>query len=202
MELNITQEMLKQNLNTLTNILGKDCVILSKEVAQYISKLLELQNIPSQNSFELQNIPSQNSVEQVRTIIPELSKEEAQLRRDEVHEMIQKKRPKEGIPSYEGFRSDGDPASFFKKHYKRYIIPGQELIFSSDLGKIDPKLLSALRNNCISDKMPLGTISDKTSAIIERRFFDGVMANSSARKIGLLRVKEEIYQNSASFHKK
>ena len=173
MELDITYETLKQSLNTLTNVQGEDCVILSKEVAQHISKLLELQNIPSENT-----------IEQITTMIPKLSKEEVQARRDEVREMAFKGKPKDGILLYRGRRGgDADAVSFFMKHYSIYIEPEQEVIFAPELAAIDPSLLSSLRNECRStvNPMPIGTVEDRTNARIEKRFFDGARTERSTK---------------------
>ncbi|MBP9779877.1 hypothetical protein KBD33_04640 [Candidatus Gracilibacteria bacterium] len=163
MELDITYETLKQSLNTLTNVQGEDCVILSKEVAQHISKLLELQNIPSENT-----------IEQVTTMIPKLSKEEVQARRDEVRVMVDNKKPKDEIPFYQGKRSEhGTAQDFFRKYYSPYIESGQEVLFAPELKTIDEKLLIALRNECRNGiPMPLGDRSKKTEALFERRFLD------------------------------
>ncbi|MBP9779879.1 hypothetical protein KBD33_04650 [Candidatus Gracilibacteria bacterium] len=173
METKNDYELAQQSLNTLTNIHGKDCVILSKEVAQHISKLLELQNIPSENT-----------IEQITTMIPKLSKEEVQARRDEVREMAFKGKPKDGILLYRGRRGgDVEAVSFFRENYSRYIESGQEVIFAPELAAIDPSLLASLRNECRStvNPMPIGTVEDRTNARIEKRFFDGARTERSTK---------------------
>jgi hypothetical protein len=116
-----------------------------------------------------------------------LSPAEIQVLRNQVREMALSGKPMEGIPLYRGLRrGDKDAVSFFKEHYASYVVPGQEVIFASDLSNFDQKLMTAFRNQCRDGvAMPLGTQSDKVSAIIEGRFFDGAMAARSARYAGV-----------------
>ena len=113
-------------------------------------------------------------------MLPALSKEEGQARRDEVREMVALKRPAEGIPLYEGKKIHGEAVPFFRAHYNSYIIQGQEVIFAPDLRVIDEKLLLALRNECRNGiPMPIGDRWKKTEAVHSGRFID---ESSSIRK--------------------
>jgi archaellum biogenesis ATPase FlaH len=115
-----------------------------------------------------------------------------QTLRDEVRDMTFNQSPIDGIPLYRGLRGgDADAVTFFKMHYSKYTKPGQMVIFTSDLADIDPKLMTALRNQCREGmSMPLGSISDRTTAIIDRKFFDGKRAAQSARSAGWLRTRK------------
>lgn len=128
-----------------------------------------------------------------------LSPSEVQALRDQVREMALSGKPMEGIPLYRGLRGgDKDAVSFFKEHYAPYVIPGQEVIFASDLSDFDQKLMTAFRNQCRDGiAMPLGTQSDKVSAIIEGRFFDGAMAARSARYAGVRQAVSKNNQHAA-----
>lgn len=99
-----------------------------------------------------------------------LSKKEVQTRRDQVLQMVATKKPAPGIPLYEGRRAV--PAvAFFQANYAPFVI--SDVIFTTDLKTIDPALLTALRNECRNGvPMPLGTKSDRTSAISAGRFVD------------------------------
>jgi hypothetical protein len=108
----------------------------------------------------------------ITVAVKNLAKSQVQALRDEVREMVFRGKPSKGIPVYRGLRGgDLDAMAFFLSHYKRYISRGQEVIFQSDLSSIDPKLMSALRNQCRGGiEMPLGTKSAKVDAVIAGRF--------------------------------
>lgn len=110
-----------------------------------------------------------------------LSKLESQARRDQVLEMVLKKKPIESVPAYAGKIAHGGSVEFFKKHYAPYIAPGCEVIFASDLKAIDEKLLIALRNECRDGlQVPIGNRSDRTDALIEGRFIDDELSSQKA----------------------
>ena len=97
---------------------------------------------------------------------------ETQNLRNEVLQMVANKVPGNGIPPYQGRRSDhGDAVTFFVDHYKRYTQDGQAVIFAPDLKAIDERLLIALRNQC-GGALPLGDRSDRTDAIAAGKFVD------------------------------
>lgn len=112
-----------------------------------------------------------------------ISSIEVQVLRDQVREMAAKERPLHGVPAYQGKRKHGPAVEFFKNHYAAYIHPENMVIYGPDLTAIDPKLMTALRNECrVADSpMPLGTRSDRTMAILRGRFSDGKMAQKSAK---------------------
>lgn len=103
-----------------------------------------------------------------------LSQEEVQTLRNQVLQMVENKKPLDGIPLYQGKRSGhGDALSFFTTYYKLYITTGQEVIFAPELKAVDERLLLSLRNECRNGiPMPLGDRSKRTDAINSGRFVD------------------------------
>ena len=112
-----------------------------------------------------------------------LSPEEVQERRDEIKRMVYNGKPDDELPLYPGKKYAPDAVLFFKKHYSRYIVKNQEVIFAPELMAIDAPLMRALRNECRnpSNKMPIGTIEDRTDARNMGRFSDGKNASISTR---------------------
>jgi hypothetical protein len=180
-----SQHDLLDDLRKVSSVNGESVVILQTEKAERLIRILE--GIQISDLISDANLADLFDTEPTEEKVPKLSAEEVQARRDEVREMAFKGKPKDGIPLYKGLRGgDRDAVSFFKEHYAPYIVPGQEVIFASDLSDIDSKLIDALRNQCRNGVvMPLGTKSDKTTAIINGLFFDGSMAARSARYKGI-----------------
>ena len=125
-----------------------------------------------------------------------LSSELVQSLRNEVRNMVKAESPID-IPLYEGKRTHGDAVAFFKKNYFKYIQKNHEVIFSVDLGGIDSKLLMAIRNECRNGDMPLGSISDRATALLNKRFTDGINTNSKLAKI---RWSRKTKQNANDSH--
>lgn len=110
---------------------------------------------------------------------PALSKEEIQVRRDQVRMMAAQGKPLEGIPVYEGKDKHGEAIKFFTTNYAAYIEPRYETIFATDLVNIDDRLLRAIRNKCRGGTpSPIGTASDLSKALVEGRFLDGKNTNT------------------------
>ncbi len=154
----------QNSLSRITQINGEDCVVLSIEVAQMISQLLDNRQVPHQNPQE-----SISKIESIRT----LSKEEVQSLRYKVIEMVESKNPLSEIPHYMGKKIHGEAIPFFQTHYSPFISHNQEVIFTPDLKAIDERLLNALRNECRDGiQMPIGNRSDRAKALNGGRFMD------------------------------
>jgi hypothetical protein len=145
----------------------------------------------SQKSFIHSDIVDVQSRE---PIVLTLTSQEVQRRRDEVRAMERAGKPKNGIPLYPGKKAAPDAVVFFKEHYADYIVPGQEVIFASELMAIDPPLIRALRNECRnpSTPMPIGTVEDRTLARNAGRFFDGHAAAVSTKSAMARKAKQVV----------
>ena len=106
--------------------------------------------------------------------------EEIQSLRNDVISMVENKSPSNGINRYVNRNKDGNPIDFFKRQYGKYIHSGKEVIFTTDLLKIDPVLLTALRNVAFASEMPLGDRTKKTEALAKGLFVDGEKSALSA----------------------
>lgn len=110
-------------------------------------------------------------------VLPERS---LQALRDEIRAMVEERRPQEGIPLYKGQRNDGDPISFLREHYAKYLpSDGQQTLFLHDLRVIDGQLARAINSVCSGQNgqngqaLPLGTKPDLTRALVSGLFLDG-----------------------------
>ena len=191
---NRNQPSILRELSSQSKV-GRRGGFLSEEVAMLVDQLLDgmfrnaqiarrnmsplqgLEYVANEHSFLQKTLVHAEvvDVEPREPIVLTLTQEEVQKRRDEVREMVQQGKPKEGIELYPGKIHAPDAVAFFKTNYKNYIVPRQEVIFASELMSIDAPLIRALRNECRnpSTPMPIGTVEDRTIARNAGRFFDG-----------------------------
>lgn len=124
-----------------------------------------------------------------------LTKQELQNLRDQVREMVNFEAPREGIPRYGGKPIHGAAIDFFLTHYKPYVVSGQEVIFAPDLGWIDERLLTAIRNECRAGSVsPIGRKELLTQALIDGRFTDGKRTKSRVWSAKTYRKRHDLQQ--------
>jgi hypothetical protein len=98
--------------------------------------------------------------------------------RDEVRMMVAAGKPSMVIPSYKGYKQNGDPIGFLLEHYSQYLPKSDtHTLFLHDLRGIDPRLTTAIDNIRRTGKpIPIGTKSDLINALAQGKFLDGAMS--------------------------
>jgi len=184
---NLLDELITRSYDFENQLKEKDAELLllrQKEAQQLNGKYSQAEDLTPTSKLEMA-----------------LSQEEVQSRRDQVREMVAKEAPIEQIPLYMGKRAHGEAVTFFKTHYAPYIARGQEVIFAPELMKIDHSLLLALRNECRTSAclIPIGTVSDRTDALMQGRFVDGKHSLRAARAAASVRAFREKQQEKDKY---